>query len=1039
MTPHTRSRSARPEPPHVVLGRCQARGAVLHTLGELGCTVLTSSCPETVHVAGLQPEERVAAMAQLRAQTVLNNLRSRGAPTLPQSEKTPLYVLAVEHVLILDARLESDIAADAELTREGEQRPPSDVDGAPGAGDTPRSDSLDDFVICESFGSAQSPQVSFSSPETSPQKGFDPARSVRKSRGTRRASHRIKPADREGGDGWVVLHRQQSHVTCGERAAVLCCAVALDPVTDTAVKTTRLGWLPAGAAIAEETLHQLQRQCRVLKSATLREDEAEATVTRCVVPDIDSLIKSAVVEVVSLALASFTGQRGRQFSLPWTAAPDAGANWAQGSCGRCSQAFGGEAESGGGDRGGGGGLRRIFCFVCRRTVCSPCCSSPVAALDRTRPRGVCRSCAVMQCRRGLDLAGPATGYFSMCSGSSMILETCPQDLSGEEDSCNACGQQFSLFRRPTTCAGCFHRTCARCLMPPLAGDGRRQCIQCQYQRRLWRGVDNNVPACLLCHQRFSLLRARRCCRRCGKTICNSCSATKVHFMSPRPLSFICKQCFVPKIFRLSYDVAHYFMEWLDEPSRISVFYVSKRFRKLTVLSLPCIDQLPHYYRLDSTPQLLGTGGFGAVYRAVCRRTGEPCAVKVISKDKLKSYRQVRSLEREVAIHSGLRHPGTVEFREALQTTTEVFLVMGIAGDCDLVDHIIQNGRLPEEQAMRIIGQLLRFLVYLHGEKYTVHRDLKPDNVMLTRSADGTILSAKVVDFGLSKALGPPAPYVPDDSPQLFPARGICSEPPYPLGPSLAPSVGSSVGSDNDSFSSQGPSGSGGDSGSLTPNRILFTPCGTLRFCAPEVLIPGGYKTRVSYSAAFKRDIFSLGVVAYTMLCGRLPYRSEVVPDLQVEMTRPLSFHGSCWEGVSEEACNFVRLLCSYNAQYRPTAEDALRHPWLRPRKALPPPLLLAPRTPRTSRDSLAGPAHRVTHAGPRFITMRVDRDREGNVYASAVASSPLRFSENGPRFRTRSVCTDSGGPKRSASAPGPSIPLSRDLKSELWAANSFYV
>lgn len=31
----------------------------------------------------------------------------------------------------------------------------------------------------------------------------------------------------------------------------------------------------------------------------------------------------------------------------------------------------------------------------------------------------------------------------------------------------------------------------------------------QYQRRLWRGVDNNVPACLLCHQRFSLLRARR--------------------------------------------------------------------------------------------------------------------------------------------------------------------------------------------------------------------------------------------------------------------------------------------------------------------------------------------------------------------------------------------------------------------------------------------------------------------------------------------------------------------------------------------------
>lgn len=35
------------------------------------------------------------------------------------------------------------------------------------------------------------------------------------------------------------------------------------------------------------------------------------------------------------------------------------------------------------------------------------------------------------------------------------------------------------------------------------------------------------------------------------------------------------------------------------------------------------------------------------------------------------------------------------------------------------------------------------------------------------------------------------------------------------------------------------------------------------------------------------------------------------------MTRPLSFHGSCWEGVSEEACNFVRQLCSAHATAAP--------------------------------------------------------------------------------------------------------------------------
>ena len=104
--------------------------------------------------------------------------------------------------------------------------------------------------------------------------------------------------------------------------------------------------------------------------------------------------------------------------------------------------------------------------------------------------------------------------------------------------------------------------------------------------------------------------------------------------------------------------------------------------------------------------------------------------------------QVRSLEREVELHQNIDHPNSVTLHEALQSTTEVFLVMGIAGECDLVDFVVHNGRLRESQAMDIAIQLLEFLVYLHHNKYAVHRDLKPDNVMLTCNADGSI-DAKV--------------------------------------------------------------------------------------------------------------------------------------------------------------------------------------------------------------------------------------------------------------------------------------------------------
>ena len=47
---------------------------------------------------------------------------------------------------------------------------------------------------------------------------------------------------------------------------------------------------------------------------------------------------------------------------------------------------------------------------------------------------------------------------------------------------------------------------------------------------------------------------------------------------------------------------------------------------------------------------------------------------------------------------------------------------------------------------------------------------------------------------------------------------------------------------------------------------------------------------MNYAYAFKRDVFSVGAITYTMLCGRLPYKSEVIADLQVLSFKPNSRH-----------------------------------------------------------------------------------------------------------------------------------------------------
>ncbi|CAD8099064.1 unnamed protein product [Paramecium primaurelia] len=139
---------------------------------------------------------------------------------------------------------------------------------------------------------------------------------------------------------------------------------------------------------------------------------------------------------------------------------------------------------------------------------------------------------------------------------------------------------------------------------------------------------------------------------------------------------------------------------------------------------------------------LGQGTFSKVKLGIHKLTGEKVAIKIIDKTKQQESDYVR-IHREISILRKLRHPNVVQlFEQIVESDTKLYIVTEYASGGELFDHIVNNKRLEEREAVRLFIQLIHAVTYIH-EHQVVHRDLKPENVLLN---EGTL---KVVDFGLS--------------------------------------------------------------------------------------------------------------------------------------------------------------------------------------------------------------------------------------------------------------------------------------------------
>jgi serine/threonine protein kinase len=211
-------------------------------------------------------------------------------------------------------------------------------------------------------------------------------------------------------------------------------------------------------------------------------------------------------------------------------------------------------------------------------------------------------------------------------------------------------------------------------------------------------------------------------------------------------------------------------------------------------------------------RLLGQGGMGSVYEAEHRVMQRPVALKVINPAFTTCPAAVERFRREVRAAARLAHPNIVTTHDAEDAGDMLFLVMEYVEGVSLGRLVKERGPLPVAEACDCVRQAALGLQHAH-ERGMVHRDVKPDNLILVASpvasAPGVV---KVLDFGLA---------------------ALTAE--------------------------RGPDG-------LTEANVVM---GTPDYMAPE-------QAEDARSADSRADVYSLGCTLYYLLTARVPYPARTL-------------------------------------------------------------------------------------------------------------------------------------------------------------------
>jgi eukaryotic-like serine/threonine-protein kinase len=223
--------------------------------------------------------------------------------------------------------------------------------------------------------------------------------------------------------------------------------------------------------------------------------------------------------------------------------------------------------------------------------------------------------------------------------------------------------------------------------------------------------------------------------------------------------------------------------------------------------------ISHYRILEK----LGSGGMGDVYLAEDVRLGRKLALKVLAPKLVTDQERVRRFGQEARAASALNHPNILTIHDIGQADDVHFIATEFV-EGETLRERLDRGRLTLREVLEIATQIGSALATAH-DAGIVHRDVKPENVMLRR--DGYV---KVLDFGLAKLT----------------VSGIANAAVDGMTRSIL---------------------------ETNPGVVL----GTFSYMSPEQARGGAIDAR--------SDIFSLGVMLYELIAGRLPFTGATPADV----------------------------------------------------------------------------------------------------------------------------------------------------------------
>jgi serine/threonine protein kinase len=145
---------------------------------------------------------------------------------------------------------------------------------------------------------------------------------------------------------------------------------------------------------------------------------------------------------------------------------------------------------------------------------------------------------------------------------------------------------------------------------------------------------------------------------------------------------------------------------------------------------------------------IARGGMGVVYEAVRRSDHDLVAIKTLLPAASPSTVGIERFLREARILQDLNHPNIVRFIDMGEINRLLWFAMEYVPGPDVSRHVRAHGPFEIHEGVRLGLQLLDALIYAHAKKF-VHRDIKPNNVLLTTGTDGRSI-VKLSDFGLAR-------------------------------------------------------------------------------------------------------------------------------------------------------------------------------------------------------------------------------------------------------------------------------------------------